>query len=170
MSQSRPLFRLFSSFSHHNSIINWKNIDGVLRIRTQGRRMVGADKTTELWRPPIPVACFIWLDSAALLLFNEKQIYLFGQIRTSHTEVSWTVILPSWNKLAFSGDTWKLHLGRSSGPKIWCKFYLHWLVKIEKPSMAYILPFVQSIRTLGNQSRLIRELPDTLTSVVSQVA
>ena len=24
MGQSRPLFRLFSSFSHHNSIINWK--------------------------------------------------------------------------------------------------------------------------------------------------
>ena len=29
-----------------------KSIDGVLGIRTQGRRMVGADETTELWRPP----------------------------------------------------------------------------------------------------------------------
>ena len=28
-----------------------KSIDGVLGIRTWGRRMVGADKTTELWRP-----------------------------------------------------------------------------------------------------------------------
>ena len=25
----------------------------MLGIRTRGRRMVGADKTTELWRPPI---------------------------------------------------------------------------------------------------------------------
>ena len=29
-----------------------KSIDGVLGIRTRGRRMVGADETTELWRPP----------------------------------------------------------------------------------------------------------------------
>ena len=30
-----------------------KSIDGVLGIRTRGRRMVGADETMELWRPPI---------------------------------------------------------------------------------------------------------------------
>ena len=29
-----------------------KSIDGLLGIRTQGCRMVGADKTTELWRLP----------------------------------------------------------------------------------------------------------------------
>ena len=29
-----------------------KSVDGVLGIQTQGRRMVGADETTELWRPP----------------------------------------------------------------------------------------------------------------------
>ena len=29
-----------------------KSIDGVLGIRTWGCRMVGADETTELWRPP----------------------------------------------------------------------------------------------------------------------
>ena len=29
-----------------------KSIYGVLGIRTQGHRMVGADKTMELWRPP----------------------------------------------------------------------------------------------------------------------
>ena len=27
-------------------------LDGVLGIRTRGRRIVGADETTELWRPP----------------------------------------------------------------------------------------------------------------------
>ena len=53
MGQSRPPFRLFSSFSCYNSNnTNWKSIDGVLGIRTQGRRMVGADETTELWWPP----------------------------------------------------------------------------------------------------------------------
>ena len=31
-----------------------KSVDGVLGIQTQGRRMVGADKTMELWRPPYP--------------------------------------------------------------------------------------------------------------------
>ena len=29
-----------------------KCLDGVLGIRTLGRRMVGAEETTELWRPP----------------------------------------------------------------------------------------------------------------------
>ena len=29
-----------------------KSVDGVLGIQTQSRRMVGADKTTELWQPP----------------------------------------------------------------------------------------------------------------------
>ena len=32
-----------------------KSKDGVLGIRTWGRRMVGAVKTTELWRPPQPL-------------------------------------------------------------------------------------------------------------------
>ena len=47
------LFSLFSLFSHYNfNNKNLKSIDGVLGIRTHGRRIVGADKTTELWRPP----------------------------------------------------------------------------------------------------------------------
>ena len=29
-----------------------KSVDGVLRIQTWGHRMVGADETMELWRPP----------------------------------------------------------------------------------------------------------------------
>ena len=49
MGQSRPLFRLF-----HITIQLQieKSIDGVLGIRTGGRKMVGADETMELWRPP----------------------------------------------------------------------------------------------------------------------
>ena len=47
--QSRPLFSLFLSFSHNNfNNSNWKSIDGVLGIQTQGHRMVGTDKTTEV--------------------------------------------------------------------------------------------------------------------------
>ena len=51
MGQYRPLFVYFRSFLVTISIE--KSIDGVLGIRTRGRMMVGADETTELWRPPI---------------------------------------------------------------------------------------------------------------------
>ena len=52
MGQSRPLFCLFSLFLVTISIQIEKRVDGVLGIRTRGRRMVDADETTELWRPP----------------------------------------------------------------------------------------------------------------------
>ena len=45
MSISRPLFCLFSSFSHYNSIAICKSVDV---LRTWGRRMVGTDISTEL--------------------------------------------------------------------------------------------------------------------------
>jgi len=47
MGQSRPLFVYFRSFLITISIQIEKSIDGVLGIRTLGRRMVGADETTE---------------------------------------------------------------------------------------------------------------------------
>ena len=43
-------FCLFLNFLITISIQIEKSIDGVLGIRTLGRRMVGADETTELWR------------------------------------------------------------------------------------------------------------------------
>ena len=52
MGQSRPLFIYFRSFLVTISIQIEKSVNGVLGIRTRGRRMVGADETTELWRPP----------------------------------------------------------------------------------------------------------------------
>ena len=52
MGQSRPLFVYFCPFPITISIQIEKSVDGVLGIRTRGRRMVGADETTELWRPP----------------------------------------------------------------------------------------------------------------------
>ena len=52
MGQSRPLFVYFRYFLDTISIIQIeKSIDGMLGIQTRGCRMVGADKTTELWRP-----------------------------------------------------------------------------------------------------------------------
>ena len=52
MGQSRPLFVYFCYFLIIISIIQIeKSVDGMLGIRTRGRRMVGADETTELWRP-----------------------------------------------------------------------------------------------------------------------
>ena len=52
MGQSRPLFVYFRSLLITISIIQIeKGVEGVLGIRTWGRMMVGADKTTELWRP-----------------------------------------------------------------------------------------------------------------------
>ena len=61
MGQSRPLFVYFRYFLITISIIQIeKSIDGVLGIQTWGRRIVGADKTTELRRPP-PSEDFVWL-------------------------------------------------------------------------------------------------------------
>ena len=52
MGQSRLLFVYFRSFLVTISIQIEISVDGVLGIRTRGRRMVGADETMELWRPP----------------------------------------------------------------------------------------------------------------------
>ena len=52
MGQSRPLFVYFRYFLDTISIIQIEeSIDGVLGIQTRGCRIVGADKTTEIWRP-----------------------------------------------------------------------------------------------------------------------
>ena len=59
--QFGPLFVYFCSFLITISIQIEKSIDGVLGIQTRGRRMVGADKTTELWRPPSQLFVYIVL-------------------------------------------------------------------------------------------------------------
>ena len=60
MAKSWPLFHLFCTFlitlSITISIIQiQKCADGMHGIQTRGHRMVGADKTTELWRPPLRI-------------------------------------------------------------------------------------------------------------------
>ena len=56
MCQTRPLFVYFRSFLNTMTNIvqhlTLKSIDGVLGIRTRDCRMVGADESTELKRPP----------------------------------------------------------------------------------------------------------------------
>ena len=66
MGQSRPLFVYFRPFHITNQLQIDKSIDGVLGIRTRGRRMEGADETTELWRPP-------GFESFALLTKKSKK-------------------------------------------------------------------------------------------------
>ena len=46
-------FCLFLSFFMSIPTQMKKSLDGVLGTRTRGRRMVGADETTELWRPSL---------------------------------------------------------------------------------------------------------------------
>ena len=48
------LFSLFSLYNYNNTILK-KSVDGELGILTRGCRMVGADETTDLWRPPSAV-------------------------------------------------------------------------------------------------------------------
>ena len=53
MGLSRLLIVYFRYFLDTISIIQIeKSLDGVHGIRTRGCKMVGADKTTELWQPP----------------------------------------------------------------------------------------------------------------------
>ena len=57
LGQSRPLFVYFCYFLDTISILQIeKSVDGVLEIPTRGCRMVGADETTELWRPPTSIS------------------------------------------------------------------------------------------------------------------
>ena len=82
MGQSRPLFVYFRYFLKTISIIQIeKSVDGVLEIRTLGRRMVGADKTMEKWQPPLFLICYS-LILAFLIYFWAK---------------------PSWSQLELTG-------------------------------------------------------------------
>ena len=45
------LFLLIIVHFHHNSNINWKTVDVGLANRAQGRCIVGANGSIELWQP-----------------------------------------------------------------------------------------------------------------------
>ena len=46
------IFRSFHTTNIAQKTIDDKSVDGVLGTQTQGGRMVGTDKSTELWRHP----------------------------------------------------------------------------------------------------------------------
>ena len=50
---------LSSFLQSNNNNFNWKNVDVVLGIRTHGRRMVGTDGSTVLWRPSSQTLCLM---------------------------------------------------------------------------------------------------------------
>ena len=61
-----PAYFLFSYFFHPNikysfnlNTINWKSVDGVLRIWTRSSRMVGADETTDLGMAVTLLVCIL---------------------------------------------------------------------------------------------------------------
>ena len=88
MCRSRPLFVYFCYFLNTISIIQIeKSIDGVLGIWTPGRRMVGADKTTELWRPPwsfLEFKLFIFYERIYLVILfcvrNSRMIIFYSMM------------------------------------------------------------------------------------------
>ena len=91
MGHSRPLFVNFRYFLIIISINQIeKNLDGVLGIRTEGRRMVGADKTTELWRPH--EIMFICVNNPALL--GPKRL-LHSKVLTYQTILTYFVRVTS---------------------------------------------------------------------------
>ena len=63
-------YLFISTFSHYNSNLNRKKgneVDVVLGIQTRRRRIVGADRSTELWRSP---PCFSTKSPSHLFLFK----------------------------------------------------------------------------------------------------
>ena len=85
MGRSRPLFVYFPSFLVTISMQIEKSIDGVLEIRTRCCRMVGADKTTELWRPhisyilsPLLLLCLLAILSWAFPIQSVSQLVSYA--------------------------------------------------------------------------------------------
>ena len=74
MGQSRPLFVYFRSFLVTISLQIEKSIDDVLGIWTRGRRLVGADETMELWRPPL----FNHKEEIRSLFFSPCTVFNIG--------------------------------------------------------------------------------------------
>ena len=115
MGKSRPLFCLFSFFSRYIFKTNWKSIDGVLGIRTQSRRMVGTDETTErvLW--------FVYFKVVKRII---KILCLQYSISQRELTSSLGQRLAEWNRHHCIKEK-----EAENGPKI---FFKQKLVKIEK--------------------------------------
>ena len=88
MGQSRPLFVYFRPFHITISIIQIeKSLDGVIGIQTWCHKMVGADKTIELWRPPFICTYYsVFFDSQSFgtITFVLKGVGLFSKQEDPH--------------------------------------------------------------------------------------
>ena len=99
MRQSRSRFCFLFLFSYPNDKYkNW-SADVVLGIRTRGRRMVGSDDSTQLWRPSTigdhlirehsPYGKYdwttpVWLVMSQKLQYKPKdQVLLFGRFQSN---------------------------------------------------------------------------------------
>ena len=63
-----------------------ENVDGVLGIRTR-RRMVGADETTELWRPPMLARTYHIFSINYVLLFAAPKLIQISIVKASVTRL-----------------------------------------------------------------------------------
>ena len=97
MGQSRPLFVYFCYFLDTISIIQIeKSVDGVLGTQTRGRRMVRADETTELWRPPIDNILFKIPDEICYTVGHGLRICIIcARIRFLLTKMIEEIINPN---------------------------------------------------------------------------
>ena len=109
MGQSRPLFVYFCYFLDSISIIQIeKSVDGVLGTRTRGRRMVGADETTELWLPPEFISlCLSFLCSfisryKTKLLVTGFELRICGVGSDRSTNCATTIMARSYQKYSIS--------------------------------------------------------------------
>ena len=89
-------FCLFSSFSNHNSNINWKSVDFVLEDRTRDCKLVGTDGSTELWwLPPVGVLCSLFYLhffiksslSLSFLLSHSYHQFQFSRSKCHHLQI-----------------------------------------------------------------------------------
>ena len=141
MGQSRPLFRLFSSLPHHKSITNWKKCGWSTWDSNPGRRIVGADETTELWRPP---TALIVMDSITRRCLALEATYAFLHFLLSLRSVlylkshdktlpwrsqavwpDWAIFETSWQHIRFQMivDFWAIFQPISLS-KNWSRYYL----------------------------------------------
>ena len=79
---SFSLFSLFSHYKYSTNTVNEKSIDDVLGSWTQGGRMVGTDKSIELWQHPIFFFLFHFLLDP-------------GSFKSENGSILWTPLSPS---------------------------------------------------------------------------
>ena len=143
MGQSRPLLHLYLSFSHFNgnssfnfNNINWEKCKWCAWDSNPGRRMVAADETTDLWRPPIPIAQTFALNKLVEVINNKlinakgnllaptKDMQLCNVIKTKNNKVRF-LKKKEMNNKCFIEDAqsfWSKsgpNISNKNGPNIW---------------------------------------------------